>query len=141
MRLEQLTPPCYTDWIFRKKPKTNMTLDACIAHAIHSDLDIMEALPEVNELAVEELETYIEQYVTNIHRSIHQTILKSGEPYLRAKDAAGLCAILLETGIGLPPQMLLRMCQTILSLSELDARFILDTDDGKSLYYMKMAVV
>jgi hypothetical protein len=118
-----------------------MTLDACIAHAIHSDLDILEALPEVNDLALEELENYIEGYVTNIHRNIHQAILTRGEPYLRAKDAAGLCAILIESGVKLPTQMLMRMCQTILQLSELDARFILDTEEGASLYYMKLAVM
>jgi len=115
-----------------------MTLDACIAHAIHSDLDILEALPEVHDLAVEELEPYVERYVTNMHQAIHQTILNDGEPFLKAKDAAGLCATLLKAGIALPPEMLLRMCQTILQLNELEARFILDTDDGTSLYYMKM---
>ena len=40
----------------------------------------------------------------------------------------------------MPPTMLLRMCQTILQLSDIDAKFILDTEDGKSLYYLKMDV-
>ena len=40
----------------------------------------------------------------------------------------------------LPPAMLLKMCQTILQLLTLDARFILDTEDGKSLYYVKLGV-
>ncbi len=115
-----------------------MTLDACIAHAIHSDLDILEALPEVHDLAVEDLEQYVERYVTKIHQSIYRAILRHGEPFLRAKDSAGLCATLLKDGIALPPHMLLKMCQTIMQLTELEARFILDTDDGKSLYYMKV---
>ena len=118
-----------------------MTLDACIAHAIHSDLDILEALPEVHDLSLEELESYIEQYVTTIHHAIHQAITTNGEPYLRSKDAAGLCAVLLENGIDLRRKMLLHMCQTIMQLSELDAQFILDTEDGKSLYYMKVSVM
>jgi len=118
-----------------------MTLDACIAHAIHSDLDILEVLPEVHDLSVEDLEPYIEKYVTNIHQSIYQAISEQGEPFLRSKDAAGLCATLLKVGISLPPYMLLRMCQTILRLSALEARFILDTEDGKSLYYLKMDVL
>lgn len=117
-----------------------MTLDACIAHAIHSDLDILEALPEVHELPMEELEPYIENYVTNIHSAIHEAVVETGEPFVRAKDAAGLCATLLDMGIGLPPTMLLKMCKTIVQLSELDARFILDTDEGSSLYYMKLDV-
>jgi hypothetical protein len=36
--------------------------------------------------------------------------------------------------------MLLRMCQTIMNLSSIDAKFILDTDDGKTLYYAKMVI-
>lgn len=126
-----------------KKSNTNiptniMTLDACIAHAIHSDLDILEALPEVHDLPMEDLEEYIERYVTNIHQNIHKIIIELGDPFIRAKDAAGLCATLIDSGINLPPSMLLKMCQTILQLSELEAQFILDTDQGASLYYMKM---
>lgn len=117
-----------------------MTLDACIAHAIHSDLDILEVLPEVHELSVEELEPYIERFVTNIHQSIYQAITEKGQAFLRSKDAAGLCATLLKIGIGIPPEMLLKMCQTIMKLTELEARFILDTDDGKSLYYIKTEI-
>lgn len=117
-----------------------MTLDACIAHAIHSDLDILEALPEIHDLAIEELEPYVERYVTGVHQMIYRAILERGDPFLRSKDAAGLCATLLKTGVALPPHMLLKMCQTIMQLTELEARFILDTEDGKSLYYMKMEV-
>ena len=117
-----------------------MTLDACIAHAIHSDLDILEALPEVHELSVDDLEPYIEDYVTTMHTTIHTVILEHGDPFLRSKDAAGLCATLLQHGITLPPQMLLKMCKTIMDLNEIEAQFILDTDEGASLYYMKMSV-
>lgn len=117
-----------------------MTLDACIAHAIHSDLDILEALPEVHDIPMEQLEEYIEQYVTGMHQHIHKNILTHGEPYIRSHDSAGLCATLLKVGIQLPPHMLLKMCQTIMQLSQIDARFILDTDEGSSLYYMKMEV-
>ena len=117
-----------------------MSIEACIAHAIHSDLDIIEAIPEVQELAVEELEPYIEKYVVEVQSSLRDVIQDRGEPYLRCKDAAGLCATCLEAGISLPPAMLLKMCQTILQLITLDARFILDTDDGKSLYYVKLGL-
>ncbi len=117
-----------------------MTLDACIAHAIHTDLDILEALPEIHDLAIEELEYYVEQYVTTVHQTIYSAITEHGEPFIRSKDPAGLCATLLQSGISLPPHMLLKMCQTILQLTEVDARFILDTDTGASLYYMKMTV-
>ncbi len=117
-----------------------MTLDACIAHAIHSDLDIVSLLPEAHDLPVEDLEPYIEEYVTRTHRAIHEAILRQGEPYIRAQDPAGLCATLLNTGIHIPAYMLLRMCQTITQLSTLDAKFILDTEEGASLYYVKLAL-
>ena len=117
-----------------------MTLDACIAHAIHSDLDILEALPEIHDLSVEELEPYVERYVLHIHKVIYDTISREGEEYIRAKDAAGLCATLMKHGINIPSHMMLKMCQTIVQLNELDAQFILDTEDGTSLYYMKMEI-
>ncbi len=115
-----------------------MTLDACIAHAIHSDLDIIEALPEVHDIPVEELELYVEKYVLRIQESLYNVILAQGEKYIRSKDPAGLCATCLEAGVSLPPHMLLKMCQTIQNLSQLDAKFILDNEAGTSLYYVKM---
>lgn len=115
-----------------------MSIDACIAHAIHNDLDILEALPEVHDLPMEDMENYIEQYVTTVHETMRMTIVQFGDSYIRAKDAAGLCATCIQEGVHLPAHILLKMCQTIVQLSELDARFILDTDDGKSLYFMKM---
>ena len=115
-----------------------MTIDACIAHAIHSDLDILEALPEVEYVPVKELEIYVEKFVLTVQESLRNVIVHRGEKYLRSKDSAGLCATCIEAGVALPPGMLLKMCQTIMNLSQLDAKFILDTDDGKSLYYVKM---
>ena len=117
-----------------------MSIDACIAHAIHQDLDVLEALPEIHELPMEEMEHYIEKFVNSMHQSIRQVVLAYGDAFIRSKDAAGLCATLLQHGVTLPAHMLLKMCQTIVQMSELDARFILDTEDGKSLYYMRMSV-
>ncbi len=117
-----------------------MTIDACIAHAIQTDLDIIEALPEVHDIPVEELEVYVEKYVLKVQESLYNVIIEKGDRYLRSKDAPGLCATCLEAGVSLPPHMLLKMCQTILNLSQLDAKFILDTDEGKSLYYVKLVL-
>lgn len=117
-----------------------MSIEACIAHAIHNDLDILEVLPEVHEIPVEELEPYIESYILQVQDSLCTIILEQGDKFIKANDAAGLCATCLEAGIGLPVQTLLKMCQTITQLSAIDAKFILDTDDGTSLYYMKMSL-
>lgn len=115
-----------------------MSIEACIAHAIQSDLDILEAIPEISEIAVDELEPYVERFVLYIQEALVQVVHEKGECFIRSKDAAGLCATCLEAGINIPPKILLRMCQTIVQLSELDAQFILDTDEGTALYYVKM---
>lgn len=115
-----------------------MSIEACIAHAIHSDLDILEALPEIHDLPVDELEPYIEKYVLGVQQQMHRVIVEKGDPFLKSNDAAGLCATILDQGLTLPTGMLMRMCKTILELRSVEAQFILDTEDGKSLYYMKM---
>ncbi len=117
-----------------------MNLEACVAHAIHNDLDIVELLPDIQELPMEDLEAYIEDFIVNVQQSLVETIRDLGEPYVRSKDAAGLCATIMRAGVGIPPEPLLKMCHTILRLSEVDARFIADTPDGKSVYYMKMQI-
>jgi len=117
-----------------------MSIEACIAHAIHSDLDILEVLPEVQELPVEDLEPYIEKFVVQVQDSLYRIIMERGDSYIQANDAAGLCATCLESGISIPAPMLLKMCQTITQLSTIDAQFILDTEEGASLYYMKIAL-
>lgn len=117
-----------------------MNLEACIAHAIHSNLDIIQAVPEVIELGIEELEPYIEKFVTEVHCSMFKLIQAHGEPFIIARDSAGLCATLQQFNVQLPDTMLLRMCQTIMELTTIDAQFILDTDEGACLYYAKMDI-
>ena len=117
-----------------------MSIETCVAHAIHKDLDIIEALPEVQELPVEQLEPYVERYIVTMQEALCNVISAKGDMFIRSKDAAGLCAACMEAGIGLPPRMLLRMCQTIVQLTMLDAKFILDTNAGASLYFVKMAI-
>lgn len=115
-----------------------MSIDACIAHAIHSDLDILAVLPELKNMPVESLEPYIENYILSVQQELRDVITSKGDNYIRARDAAGLCATCLDHGIGIPPKILLKMCQTILQLNAIDARFILDTEEGASLFYVRM---
>jgi len=65
-----------------------MSIAACIAHAIHSDLDILEVLPEVHELPVEELEPYIEHYIVTVQESLLNVITEKGDSFIRSRDAA-----------------------------------------------------
>lgn len=125
---------------FKHTNPHTMSIDACIAHAIHADLDILEVLPELKEMPVESLEPYIENYILTVQQELRGIISQKGDRYLRSNDAAGLCAACLESGVGIPPKMLLKMCRTILELQSIDARFILDTDEGASLFYMKLTV-
>ncbi len=135
---------CYTDRIsshIHTHPTTAMTLEACIAHAIHKDLDIIEAMPNVYEVPFEQLEPMIDDYIHSLQQRLVHTVKTLGEPYLKAKDAAGLCITCLRAGVTLPPEMMLKMCQTILQLSSLDATFIADAEDGTaSIYYMKLSL-
>jgi hypothetical protein len=117
-----------------------MSIEACVAHAIHNDLDIVELLPDVHELPLEDLESYIENFIVDIQQSIVRAIRDLGDPYIRSKDSAGLCATLMKSGVTIPPSMLLKMCNTIMRLTEVDAQFIADTADGRSVYYMKLQV-
>lgn len=117
-----------------------MNLEACVAHAIHNDVDIVELLPDVHELPLEDLENYIENFIVTLQQSLVCAVRDQGEPYIKSKDPAGLCATLMRAGIDIPPQTLLKMCNTILRLSEVDATFIADTLNGESLYYMKMQI-
>jgi hypothetical protein len=117
-----------------------MTLETSIARAIQRDLDIIEALPAIHEVPMEQVEGVVEEYVSRMHEHLSLIVRERGDTYLRARDAAGLCATCLDAGVNLPPRMLLRMCQTIIELSGVNATFILDTDAGASLYYMRLSL-
>ncbi len=74
-----------------------MSIEACIAHAIHKDLDIIEALPNVYELPIEQLEHHIDGYIHQLQQNLVEAIKTLGEPYIKAKDAAGLCVTCLRS--------------------------------------------
>lgn len=125
-----------------------MNIESCIAHAINSDLDILAAFPELEDLPIDTLESTVERYVRNIQTSLQAVILEEGDRYVRAKDAGGLCATCLDLSeripdfvlLGkIPDTMLLKICQTIMQLVSVDAQFIVE-NEGKSLFYIKMAL-
>ena len=69
---------CYTDWIHKNQTHT-MSIEACIAHAIHNDLDILEVLPEVHDIPVEELELYIERFIIQVQSDLCEVIIQHGD--------------------------------------------------------------
>lgn len=122
-------------------PETDMSIDACIAHAIHSDLDILVANPELKMLKdIDNFEVEIERYIRGLHECIKENIDSWGKKHVKSGDAAGLCAVLLHEGIDIPPNMLFNMCKTICEMSKMDARFIADTDDGTEIYYIHLTI-
>jgi hypothetical protein len=117
-----------------------MTLDTCIAHAIHKDLDIVEACPELQDMGVDDLEGYVENFVSDAHEDICELLTDLG-PNIKTKTSAELGIYLFEhLPYVLPLPMLTKMCETIKTLQLMDAKFILDTPDQCSLYSVRLDV-
>lgn len=119
-----------------------MSIDACIAHAIHSDLDIITVCPEYkNDIPVGDIGKSVEAYILHMQQEIVDVVKgRKGRKFLKRKDAAALCATMLKAGIDVPVDMLLKMCKTIIQLYDIESTFILDTEDGISLYYLKVKI-
>lgn len=115
-----------------------MDLDHCIAHAIHKDLDIIEALPEIQELPVQDLENYVENYVIRMQAFLSVEVRAAFSNNQIPKTGRELAKKIKNSD--LPPQMLINMCDTIISMHNIDARFVLDTENGTSLYDIRMEV-
>lgn len=116
-----------------------MTLDACVAHAINKNLDIVQAFPEVQDMSPDEIEPAVEKYVSDLLGE-WVTTLQQDEALI--ENPAYLLAEIIKdrTTIEIPLKMRISMCETIKSLRDIDARFILDTDNGASLYYVKLNI-
>lgn len=116
-----------------------MTLDACVAHAINKDFDIVEAYPGIQDLNIDDLERVVEEYVSDLHNE-WVGALKEDERLID-NPAYFLAEIIKDrTTIDIPLKMRVKMCETIKSLKDIDARFILETDSGACLYYVKMDI-
>ena len=115
-----------------------MRLDLCVAQAINSDLDIVEALPIVTEMPIEKIEPNVRLFVQEIQGELCRAIRLGGEECLQRGDAAGLCVTCLEAGVSLPPHMLLKMCETIVALYPTKVS-ILNTARGP-IYLVQMTV-
>jgi hypothetical protein len=82
--------------------------------AIHDDLNIVQAWPEIDSVPVEDLTLTVDCYINELEQTMTRTIEEKGLPYMLSKDAAGLCTILLDR-VRFPFPRLLRMCQSIVS--------------------------
>jgi len=114
-----------------------MTIETCVAHAIHKDLEITKALPEVYDTEFDKIEELVESYIHNLQNKLSIEIRKRekliDQPNLMASS-------LLESGFPLPDDMLLKMCETISNLSDMNAKFIADTPEGVSLYHIMIEI-
>ncbi len=116
-----------------------MTLDVCIAHAIHRDLDIVEALPGILDCPTEEIEPLVADYVLRVQEAL-RVGLESCRKHLENRDAASLCVDLVPLKLPIPLHMLHAMCQTIVDLYGVEARCLGETRSGHPIFAMKMTV-
>jgi hypothetical protein len=117
-----------------------MTIDACVAHAISRDLDVLEALPQVQLYPVEWIDPLVAAFMDRVQERLSKAVVEHGVRYLQRHDAAGLCRALLNAQVGVLPAMLLEMCETMVSLYALEVRFLGDTPDFRPVFEVRMAM-
>jgi len=115
-----------------------MSIDQCVAHAIHADLDVIEAYPTVVDLDMEEIEEKVEAYVLSLQSTLSHAVSFCRQ-YLEGRDAEGLGDALLSFKIPLPAPMLRKMCKTMIKWYAVDVNE-LETLDGKPVYVMRIVV-
>jgi len=93
-----------------------MTIDCVVAQALELDLDVVEALPELQTLPIEEVESRIDDFLDRLQDGLVDAIESRGMCYLVTGDAAGLCEMLLGEALAIPLPMLLRLCRSIVSI-------------------------
>ena len=73
-----------------------MTIDACVAHAISRDLDVLEALAQVQLYPVEWIDPLVAAFVDRLQERLSKAVVEYGVRYQQRHDAAGLCRALLN---------------------------------------------
>ena len=96
-----------------------MTIEAAIAHAIHIDLDIIQALPEVQETPVDRLEEFIESYIKSIQASMVEAALSGSW-----ENPEELYGVFQKCGVDVPDTMLRTMSDTVCALHSQDIQEI-----------------
>jgi hypothetical protein len=96
-----------------------MSIDHAVAIAIHDDLDIAQAWPQIEQLPVEALAPAIDDFIEDLQEALTDAIEEKGIPYLVAGDAGGLCEALLGR-VRVPFPMLLKMCRTIVEMWDVE---------------------
>lgn len=117
----------------------DMHLDVCIAHAIHQDLDIMEALPQLAVAKLEEIAPMVERYVLKLQSSFAETLSGPAKHLLDAGEPIKLACACLMANVPAPLPSLRKMCQTIVELYGIQSRLV-GTRDGKPIYEVDMNV-
>lgn len=110
-----------------------MTIETCVAHAIHKDLEITKALPEVYDTPFDKLEELIYSYIERLQNKLSIEIRKREK---LIKEPNRMALSLIESEFPLPEDLLVKMCETISNLSDIKAKFIADTPEGASLYHI-----
>lgn len=111
-----------------------MSLPERIERAVRFCIDPMEEMPFLEQCPVEEVNLLIDEYLATIQAQLLDVITSHGETFLQVQDAAGLCAVCIAEGIDLPPDTLLRTCQTIVREQVQRNEFISDLPSGEAMY-------
>ncbi len=74
-------------------PSPPMTIDACVAHAIHLDLDIIKEFPQCTELPPGRMEAEIERFVVETQDAFTKAVERN-LTLVQRKDAQGLASAL-----------------------------------------------
>lgn len=113
-----------------------MNISVCIAHAIHKELDIIEAIPTIHDVPTEQLETYVERYVLNVQSMMDKAITSNN---LENGDAESIARVCSEAKVPVPDPMLRKMAKMIVSLRASDCKEIVIAD-GVRVFHMRMTI-
>ena len=113
-----------------------MIIPLAIAHAIHTDVDISICMIGYDDMDIGTSELYCKKVVKTMILDMPE-----GIKALSRESAPELCAHILSVGFDyVPEKTVIDMCQTIIKFMRFDARFIADTDDGQSVFHVRLTI-
>ena len=110
-----------------------MTTNQAVAIAIHRDLDILEALHEVQDMDVEKLESYLEKYIVKIQEQFADAVAG-------CNSADEMFQAVIKEDVSLPKAMILKMCKTIEECKRIDCEYRGQRPDGKHAYLIRLSI-
>jgi len=119
-----------------------MIIPLAIAHAIHNDVDISICMIGYDDMDIGTIEGAVEDFIADMQDDLCMILdMPEGIKALSRESAPELCAHILSVGFDyVPEKTVIDMCQTIIKFMRFDARFIADTDDGQSVFHVRLTI-